>query len=254
MPALLSPVRNSRVYASLLTLAALSGSCASSRRADPGQSNEENERPRSSSSRDAAEGGSAEVYPEAGSGAERACRGPGDCPRAAWEGPEDAGAPSGDAGRLAGCAKSDILAELELEPGADCGDVPLKAASEITQLALACARDALAASKPFHLFWSVVATDSVNHLGVIARRDGDALQIFIASLVPANTFGSGYKGDNARWTECDNARVICEDSVDRCFKCQPTEREACVCAPANEIQPIMPKAFGSALSCVSLQP
>jgi hypothetical protein len=177
-----------------------------------------------------------------------------DCPQAAWEGTEDAAAPSGDAGGPAGCTKSDILAELEPEPGTDCGDLPVKATSEITQLALACARDALAASKPFHLFWSVVGTDSVNHLGVIARREGDALKTVIVSLVPANTFGSGYKGDNARWTECDNARVICEDSVDRCFKCQPTDREACVCARANEIRPIMPTAAGYDIDCVSQEP
>jgi hypothetical protein len=326
MRALLSQVCNSWVLAPLLTLAALSVSCASSRRAEPGQSDDVNERPRSSPSRDAAKDGGTEAdhaaMPEAGSGAEHACRGPGrytsgkaggylpcceglnevfyglpgesgennartcdapplrvyacvagecgdglcepgeapacgcveDCPQAAWEDTEDAGAPSGDAGGLAGCAKSDILAELEPERGTDCGDVPVKAASEFAQIALECARDALAASKPFHLFWSVVGTDSVNQFGVIARREGDSLKTFIASLVRANTSGSVYKGDNARWTECDNARVICEDSVDRCFKCQPTDREACVCAPANEISPIMPNASGFDIQCVSLEP
>jgi hypothetical protein len=326
MRALVSHVCNSRILASLVALAALSVSCASSRRADPRQSDEENERPGSSSSRDAGKNGSTEAdhdaTPDAGSGTEQACRGPGrytsgkaggylpccdglnevfyrlpgesgennartcdapplrvyacvegecgdgicetgeapacgcveDCPQAAWEGTEDAAAPSGEAGAPVGCAKSDILAELELEPGTDCGDVPVTAPSENTQLALECARNALAASKPFHLFWSVVGTDSVNHLGVIALRDGDSLKTFIAALVPANTFGSGYKGANARWTECDNARVICEDSVDRCLKCQPTDREACVCAPANEIRPITPNASGYAIDCVSLDP
>jgi hypothetical protein len=68
------------------------------------------------------------------------------------------------------------------EVGTDCGDVSVKAANEVVQLALECARDALAAANPFQLFWSVVGADSVNHLGVIARRDVDALENVIASL------------------------------------------------------------------------
>jgi hypothetical protein len=189
-----------------------------------------------------------------------------DCPEAAW-GNVDAGTPI-DAGVKvataseanlaalpASCGKGDVVAQLQTSRDAiECGDLPVDASPNDAAKALSCARDALAASKPFQLFWHAYGTDSLNHNGVVARLENGALRAFRVGLVAANSFGSPYTGESAYWGDCKlPSSVTCTDKPETCFKCEPTGPTYCECAPANELVPKAPVTSPIAVRCESVE-
>ena len=175
-----------------------------------------------------------------------------DCPQAAftWADTARLGQMSG---APASCKRADLLQSLQLPAAAkDCGDLPLAASPADRDASIACARDAIAAARPFRVFWRTVGVDSVVHSGVIGRLEGGALRLFWL-YVDADVFGINIPGATASWASCTiGAPSGCESSPKDCLGCaEAAEDVVCGCLPKGE-RPGKPPGSSVELRCERL--
>jgi hypothetical protein len=172
-----------------------------------------------------------------------------DCPQAAftWE-------DTARLGQLSGvptsCKREDLLARLQPTAGQDCGDLALGASAAEREASLTCARNAIAESKPFRVFWKTQGTDSIVHGGVVGRVQAGELRLF-SLYVDAEAFGINFSGATASWSPCKAAPApqSCESSPADCLSCADTSGDIyCGCLPKG-MRPGMPPGASVELRC-----
>jgi hypothetical protein len=149
------------------------------------------------------------------------------------------------------CNQVDLVAQLQISPDAiDCGDLPVDAASDASAAALKCARAALAASKPFQLFWATRGTDGVNHAGVVGRLENGVLHTYTVGLITADSFGGTPGNESAWWLECGAfGSSTCTSGPEECLSCTSGNDRNCMCSPDYDPSGV-PTGKGPNVSCV----
>jgi hypothetical protein len=142
---------------------------------------------------------------------------------------------AGFSGTPTGCGLADLAAKLQSSPDAiDCGDLPLDASRAVQDAAFECARGALANMHPFQLFWRLTGTDSLVHMGVIARLEHGELRGFGLDL-DEDEFGVNFTGATAAWWTCTPSLVSgCDGSPMSCLQCLASTPQSCGCLPRGE--------------------
>jgi hypothetical protein len=178
-----------------------------------------------------------------------------DCTSAAWAGTDTQVPPAHGNGFTeppASCSKPDLLARLQTSPDSiDCGDLSYKASEQEKSAAISCVRDALAASRPFQVFWETLGTDSVNPGGIVSRIDNGLPQIFYLVVHETDTFGLDLNGATASWQRClVQVEAGCTTDPETCFRVTQLDRTRCDCLPQGK-RPRAPDGDKVELRCQS---
>jgi hypothetical protein len=125
---------------------------------------------------------------------------------------------------------------LQTSEGAEsCGDLSYKASDEEKAKAVMCVRDALAAAKPFEVFWETLGTDSINPGGLVARLENGELRVFALTVYNPNTLGLDLVGATATWSPGSlSISPFCATTPDECFVFAATDRSHCDCLPQGK--------------------
>jgi hypothetical protein len=162
-----------------------------------------------------------------------------DCPSAAWETPENVAQAGGEDSLIdvpASCSKADLVAQLQINPDAkDCGDLALDASADAQASAIACALERYGNQQAFQVFWRTQGTDSVDHHGLVGRREQNGALVVYAVYVDSNVFSVDITGASASWSPCFlPPGSSCKGTLAQCLGCEPySSHEVCACLPAG---------------------